>query len=141
MAAAANTTTTTAIATADEQPPIENGSTNAPELDPQPALNPITDSVESPQNENLDPSDLDPDSAEATEPTTTTLPVEKRWPGWPGHCVYRLIVPVLKVGSIIGRKGELIKKMCEETRARIKVLDGPVGNPDRIVTLTFLSYL
>lgn len=58
---------------------------------------------------------------------------ENRWPGWPGACVFRLIVPVTKVGSIIGRKGELIKKMCEDTRARIKVLDGPVGNPDRIV--------
>ncbi|KAJ0091262.1 hypothetical protein Patl1_14152 [Pistacia atlantica] len=121
----------TTITTADEQAPTENGSTNAPELDPQPALNPTTDSVESPQNENPDP-----DSAEATDPPTTTVPTEKRWPGWPGHCVYRLIVPVLKVGSIIGRKGELIKKMCEETRARIKVLDGPVGNPDRIVLIS-----
>lgn len=61
---------------------------------------------------------------------------EKRWPGWPGDCVFRLIVPVSKVGGIIGRKGELIKKMCEDTRARIKVLDGPVGNPDRIVLIS-----
>ncbi|XP_039047053.1 RNA-binding KH domain-containing protein PEPPER-like [Hibiscus syriacus] len=38
----------------------------------------------------------------------------------------------MKVGSIIGRKGELIKKMCEETGARIRVLDGAVGTPDRI---------
>jgi len=62
----------------------------------------------------------------------------KRWPGWPGHCVFRLIVPVLKVGIIIGRKGELIKKTCEETHARIRVLDAPVGTPDRIVS--FLSF-
>lgn len=61
-----------------------------------------------------------------------------KWPGWPGDCVFRLIVPVLKVGSIIGRKGELIKKMCEETRARIRVLDGAVGTPDRIVSVIFL---
>ncbi|KAE8660292.1 RNA-binding KH domain-containing protein PEPPER [Hibiscus syriacus] len=59
----------------------------------------------------------------------------EKWPGWPGHCVFRLIVPVTKVGSIIGRKGELIKKMCEETRARIRVLDGAVGTPDRIVLI------
>lgn len=128
-----------ATATADEQPPCENGSTNAAGLVTQPTINPTADSVESPQNRN--PESSDPDSAEAIEPTTTTPPAEKRWPGWPGHCVFRLIVPVLKVGSIIGRKGELIKKMCEESRARIKVLDGPVGNPDRIVTLTFLSTL
>ncbi|KAL9254648.1 RNA-binding KH domain-containing protein [Drosera capensis] len=56
----------------------------------------------------------------------------EKWPGWPGDCVFRLIVPVTKVGSIIGRKGELIKKMCDESRAKIRVLDGPVANhPDR----------
>ncbi|GMH03137.1 hypothetical protein Nepgr_004976 [Nepenthes gracilis] len=61
---------------------------------------------------------------------------DKRWPGWPGDCVFRMIVPVLKVGSIIGRKGDLIKKMCEETRARIRVLEGAVGTPDRIVLIS-----
>lgn len=45
-------------------------------------------------------------------------------------------MPVLKVGSIIGRRGDLIKKMCEETRARIRVLDGAVGTPDRIVLIS-----
>ncbi|KAK0570412.1 hypothetical protein LWI29_000770 [Acer saccharum] len=111
----------------------ENGSTNTPEPDPQPeaVLNeiPTTESVELTEIPN--PIE-EPDSVEAT----ATLPAEKRWPGWPGDCVYRLIVPVTKVGSIIGRKGELIKKMCEDTRARIKVLDGPVGNPDRIVLIS-----
>ncbi|CAH1449155.1 unnamed protein product [Lactuca virosa] len=37
------------------------------------------------------------------------------------------MVPAQKVGSIIGRKGEFIKKMCEETGARIKILDAPPG--------------
>ncbi|GAB4853502.1 hypothetical protein Ancab_017693 [Ancistrocladus abbreviatus] len=60
----------------------------------------------------------------------------EKWPGWPGDCVFRLIVPVLKVGSIIGRKGELIKKMTEETRARIRVLDGAVGTSDRVVLIS-----
>ncbi|CAO2816601.1 unnamed protein product [Amaranthus hypochondriacus] len=60
-----------------------------------------------------------------------------KWPGWPGDNVFRLIVPVIKVGSIIGRKGELIKKMCEETRARIRVLEAPVGStPDRVVLIS-----
>ncbi|XP_009601130.1 RNA-binding KH domain-containing protein PEPPER-like [Nicotiana tomentosiformis] len=59
-----------------------------------------------------------------------------KWPGWPGDNVFRLVVPVLKVGSIIGRKGELVKKMCEETRARIRVLEGPLGNADRIVLIS-----
>ncbi|XP_062077391.1 RNA-binding KH domain-containing protein PEPPER [Humulus lupulus] len=78
-------------------------------------------------------SQLEPTSA---PPSATTTASDKRWPGWPGDCVFRLIVPVLKVGSIIGRKGELIKKMCEETRARIRVLDGAVGTPDRIVLIS-----
>lgn len=57
----------------------------------------------------------------------------KKWPGWPGNNVFRLVVPVIKVGSLIGKKGELIKKLCEETRAKIRVLDGLVGTTDRIV--------
>lgn len=72
-----------------------------------------------------------PDSEAPT--TTTTTP---KWPGWPGYNVFRLIIPVLKVGSIIGRKGELVKKMCDETKARIRVLEAPVGIPDRVVLIS-----
>lgn len=64
-----------------------------------------------------------------------------KWPGWPGHSVFRLVVPVLKVGGIIGRKGDLIKKLIEETRARVRVLDGPVTSPDRIVILHFSGFI
>ncbi|PIA31471.1 hypothetical protein AQUCO_04900046v1 [Aquilegia coerulea] len=63
-------------------------------------------------------------------------PVEKRWPGWPGESVFRILVPSQKVGGIIGRKGEFIKKMCEETRARIKILDGPPGTQERAVLIS-----
>jgi len=63
-------------------------------------------------------------------------PADKKWPGWPGETVFRLIVQVQKVGSIIGRKGELVKKMCEETRARIKILEGVAGTTDRVVLIT-----
>lgn len=72
---------------------------------------------------------------EEAEETTTTTP-EVKWPGWPGYNVFRLIVPVVKVGSIIGRKGELIKKMCDESRARIRVLQGPPSIADRVVLIT-----
>ncbi|KAI5060899.1 hypothetical protein GOP47_0023404 [Adiantum capillus-veneris] len=61
---------------------------------------------------------------------------DKKWPGWPGDNVFRLVVPVSKVGSIIGRKGEFIKKMCEETRSRIKILEGIPGTPDRVVMVS-----
>ncbi|EPS58696.1 hypothetical protein M569_16117, partial [Genlisea aurea] len=55
----------------------------------------------------------------------------EKWPGWPGESVFRMLVPAQKVGSIIGRKGEYIKKTCEETKSRIKILDGPPGTRDR----------
>ncbi|XP_062215165.1 flowering locus K homology domain-like [Phragmites australis] len=61
---------------------------------------------------------------------------DKRWPGWPGESVFRMLVPAQKVGSIIGRKGEFIKKMCEESKARIKILDGPPGVPERAVMIS-----
>ncbi|KAK3036861.1 hypothetical protein RJ639_031479 [Escallonia herrerae] len=64
------------------------------------------------------------------------VPGEKKWPGWPGDNVFRLLVPVQKVGGIIGRKGEYIKKTCEETKARIKILDGPPGTTERTVMVS-----
>ncbi|CAI9779834.1 unnamed protein product [Fraxinus pennsylvanica] len=83
----------------------------------------------------------------AAEPTEAGAPVvdekdkelqdmKAKWPGWPGCSVFRMVVPVLKVGGIIGRKGDLIKKLVEETRARVRVLDGPVTSPDRIVLIS-----
>ncbi|GAB4855380.1 hypothetical protein Ancab_024002 [Ancistrocladus abbreviatus] len=61
---------------------------------------------------------------------------EKKWPGWPGESVFRMLVPAQKVGNIIGRKGEYIKKIVEETRARIKILDGPPGTAERAVMVS-----
>ncbi|GER32922.1 poly(RC)-binding protein [Striga asiatica] len=60
----------------------------------------------------------------------------EKWPGWPGESVFRMLVPAQKVGSIIGRKGEYIKKTCEETKARIKILDGPAGMRERAVMIS-----
>jgi poly(rC)-binding protein 2/3/4 len=65
---------------------------------------------------------------------------DNKWPGWPGESVFRILVPAQKVGAIIGRKGEFIKKMCEETKARIKVLDGPPGVPERAVS-AFMEFV
>ncbi|OMO91119.1 hypothetical protein COLO4_18615 [Corchorus olitorius] len=77
------------------------------------------------------PTDLFPSS-----PSAETAALAGQWPGWPGYNVFRLIVAVSKVGSIIGRKGELVKKMCDETNARIRVLEGPLSTPDRIVLIS-----
>lgn len=67
---------------------------------------------------------------------------EKKWPGWPGENVFRMLVPVQKVGVIIGRKGEFIKKITEETKARVKILDGPPGASERAVScFSIVSFL
>lgn len=80
------------------------------------------------------PENSPPELKEDREDDLVSGVVEKRWPGWPGESVFRILVPGHKVGSIIGRKGEFIKKMCEETRARIKILDGPPGTTERAVS-------
>lgn len=126
--------------------PSENGSAKATERDQQPesaAATPAPDSdplsTEIQNNQDSESAPKSDSEAPATTSSSDAVSAaDKRWPGWPGDCVFRLIVPVLKVGSIIGRKGELIKKMCEETRARIRVLDGAAGTTDRIVSCASL---
>ena len=81
------------------------------------------------------PENSKPEQKQGHEDDSVTEVSEKRWPGWPGESVFRMLVPAQKVGSIIGRKGEYIKKMCEETKARIKILDGPPGTAERAVSL------
>ena len=58
---------------------------------------------------------------------------DKKWPGWPGDSVFRIMVPSQKVGGLIGRKGDFIKKMCEESRSRIKILDSSTSTLERTV--------
>lgn len=65
---------------------------------------------------------------------------EEKWHGWPGENVFRMLIPVQKVGHVIGRKGEHIKKLSEETKARIKILDGPPGTSERAVSF-YLNFL
>uniref|UniRef100_A0A2P2MAQ0 PolyRC-binding protein n=1 Tax=Rhizophora mucronata TaxID=61149 RepID=A0A2P2MAQ0_RHIMU len=110
---------------------IPQDSTNPPESDQQSSAagdSPVPTAAEPEQlAENVE-----------TESASAGTAAMAKWPGWPGYCVFRLIVPVMKVGSIIGRKGDLIKKMCEDTRARIRVLDAPVGISDRVVRVSFI---
>ncbi|KAJ8534682.1 hypothetical protein K7X08_016410 [Anisodus acutangulus] len=82
---------------------------------------------------NSAPEETHPSEEVKITPTDTGPGKEKRWPGWPGENVFRMLVLAQKVGGIIGRRGEYIKKTCEETKARIKVLDGPSGTTERAV--------
>ncbi|CAI9293739.1 unnamed protein product [Lactuca saligna] len=62
----------------------------------------------------------------------TTIPYKKL----PVDSVIRIIVPVHKVESIFGRNGDFIKKICEETKANIRVLEGPDYDPKCIVEIS-----
>lgn len=63
----------------------------------------------------------------------------KRWPGWPGDNVFRLLVSEAKVGVIIGRRGESVKRICDETKARVKIVDPLPGIEERVVSLALPS--
>lgn len=86
------------------------------------------------------PENLESDEKQDHEDISLAGGAEK-WPGWPGESVFRMLVPAQKVGSIIGRKGEYIKKTCEETKARIKILDGPPGTRERAVSKLISRWL
>ncbi|XP_022857209.1 RNA-binding KH domain-containing protein PEPPER-like [Olea europaea var. sylvestris] len=93
--------------------------------------------AESPSAEDASPEIADAaDTPSADEKENGLKEMQAKWPGWPGYTVYRIVVPVLKVGSIIGRKGDLIKKLVEETRARVRILEGLLTSPDRIVLIS-----
>lgn len=49
---------------------------------------------------------------------------------------FRLLVPAQRIGSIIGRGGEVIKRIRMETEARVKVQDITNSADDRVVTIT-----
>ncbi|WZY69610.1 hypothetical protein YC2023_001850 [Brassica napus] len=96
----------------------------------------VADSVKNgplklPENENLTPSGV-----RATAFPNENSGAAERWPGFPGDCVFRLIIPAHKVGAITGRQGEFIRKLWQETRARIQVLDGPVTTHNRLVIIS-----
>lgn len=98
--------------------------------------NSVPEEVEVSENEEGDDVETEITEKEEGNAAMEVVPEEKKWPGWPGENVFRLLVPVQKVGGIIGRKGEYIKKTCEETRARIKILDGPPGTQERTVLIS-----
>ena len=77
----------------------------------------------------IGPSEEDVPGVDVAAPSTE----EAHWPGWPGESVFRMVVPVHKVGSIIGRKGEFVKRMSEESRARIRIIEGIQGIDERVV--------
>ncbi|CAH8327660.1 unnamed protein product [Eruca vesicaria subsp. sativa] len=49
--------------------------------------------------------------------------------------VFRYLCPVKKIGSVIGRGGDIVKQLRMETRAKIKIGEAVTGCDERVVTI------
>lgn len=78
----------------------------------------------------------DEDSGDATSSA-----VENRYPGWPGTSVFRMLIPSHKVGAIIGHKGEKVRRLCEETKACVRIIGGHLCAAEQAVSSPLHSYL
>ncbi|XP_039788013.1 RNA-binding KH domain-containing protein PEPPER-like isoform X2 [Panicum virgatum] len=126
---------------------LEAGVDDEEEEDPE-EVEPWIPSSDSEPDEDrpaLEPPDPSPAAAEAAlQPARMAVKEEKgegeearpRWPGWPGASVFRLLVPADKVGGLIGRCGSTIKRLCDETRARVRVIDAAHAAADRIALVS-----
>jgi poly(rC)-binding protein 2/3/4 len=90
--------------------------------------------LETPSPRNPSPAaTAEPEQMEVAERKGEVEEAGQRWPGWPGASVFRLVVPADQVGGVIGRRGSTIRRLCDETRARVRVLDAAHGAANRIV--------
>uniref|UniRef100_A0A0E0M7N3 GTD-binding domain-containing protein n=1 Tax=Oryza punctata TaxID=4537 RepID=A0A0E0M7N3_ORYPU len=74
----------------------------------------------------------------------TNCPAGKnRDPGWPGTSVFRMLIPATKVGAIIGHRGERLRRLCEETKACVRVIGGHFAAAERAFNnvLNFASFI
>ena len=49
--------------------------------------------------------------------------------------VFRYLCPVKKIGSVIGRGGDIVKQLRMETRAKIKIGEAIPGCDERVITI------
>jgi len=49
--------------------------------------------------------------------------------------VYRLLVPARRVGSVIGKGGQIVKTIREETNSKIRVCEGILQCEDRVIVI------
>lgn len=64
-------------------------------------------------------------------------PGEEKEPYAPGpdDTVYRYLCPVRKIGSIIGRGGDIVKQLRAESQAKIRIGESMPGCDERVVTI------
>ncbi|KAK1614391.1 hypothetical protein QYE76_019908 [Lolium multiflorum] len=117
----------------EEVEPWLQSSDEEPEVPALETWNPSPDS----EREQPPPPPAPTNSAsEAIDEGEVEAEAAPRWPGFPGTSLFRLVVAGDKVGGLIGRRGEIIRRLCEETRARVRVLDSMDGGASRIVLIS-----
>ncbi|XP_022759238.1 KH domain-containing protein At4g18375-like [Durio zibethinus] len=53
----------------------------------------------------------------------------------PGDTVYRVLCPSRKIGGVIGKGGNIVKALREETQAKITVSDSVLGCDERVIII------
>ncbi|KAL6641248.1 hypothetical protein ACP70R_019429 [Stipagrostis hirtigluma subsp. patula] len=56
-------------------------------------------------------------------------------PSEPIETIYRILCPVKKIGSVLGRGGDIVKALREETKAKIRVADSIPGAEERVIII------
>ncbi|KAK9828748.1 hypothetical protein WJX72_001910 [[Myrmecia] bisecta] len=72
-------------------------------------------------------------------PTAQMAPRAMLQAGGSRETSYRLLCPQANTGSIIGRKGDVVRQIREQTGAQVKVHAGSVGCEERIVQMSSLE--
>ncbi|KAI5582784.1 hypothetical protein BDE02_07G108300 [Populus trichocarpa] len=52
-----------------------------------------------------------------------------------GHVLFRLLCHESRIGGIIGKGGNIIKGLQQQTGAKIRIEDAPLESPDRVITI------
>jgi hypothetical protein len=63
------------------------------------------------------------------------------YPGWPGTSVFRMLIPAQRVGAIIGHRGERVRRLCEETKACVRIIGAHLCAAEHVVSCPLNSYL
>ncbi|XP_065870428.1 KH domain-containing protein HEN4 [Euphorbia lathyris] len=53
----------------------------------------------------------------------------------PGHVAFRLLSHASRIGGVIGKSGNIIKQLQQQTGAKIRIEDAPIESPDRVITV------
>ncbi|RLN38997.1 KH domain-containing protein [Panicum miliaceum] len=53
----------------------------------------------------------------------------------PIETIYRILCPVKKIGSVLGRGGDIVKTLREETKSKIRVADSIPGADERVIII------